>query len=159
MPRTLFFALCMAAALSGQDSTTFRVDTRLVEVDVVVHRNRVPVEGLKADDFTLFDRGKKQRIAIFSVRRDSEAKAPRPLPAGVVTNRVAPLADGGVTATPTVILLDTLNSKPNDMAEVRRQLLQYLDRAPKNELFALYSLNKTLNRLHDFTGDRDHLRD
>ncbi len=157
--RTLLLALCVAATLAGQDSATFRAETRLVEVDVVVHRDGKPVDGLKADDFTLFDRGKKQRIAIFSVRRDSDVQAPRPLAPGVATNRVALQSSGGELPSPTVILLDTLNSKPEHMAEARRQLLLYLDRAPKSESFALFSLNKTLNRLHDFTGDRDSLRD
>ena len=159
MPRTFLLALSIAAAVSAQDPPTFRVDTRLVEVDVVVHQKGEPVAGLKVDDFTLFDRGKKQRVAIFSVQRNSDVQAPRPLAPGVVTNRVGLLADGGETLAPTVILLDTLNSQADHMARVRQQLLNYLDRAPKNEVFALYSLNKTLNRLHDFTADRDHLRD
>lgn len=159
MSKTFLFAFCIAATLAAQDFPTFRVETRLVEVDIVVHRKGEPVADLTAADFTLFDRGKKQKIALFSVRRDSEVQAAPPLAPGVVTNRVTPLTDGAETPTPTVILLDTLNSLPADMAEVRRQLLLYLDRAPKNERFALYSLNKTLNRLHDFTADRDHLRE
>lgn len=159
MPKVFLLAACITASIYAQDSATFRVDTRLVEVDVVVHQKGEPVAGLTAGDFTLFDKGKKQRIALFSVRRDSEAQTPRSLP-GMVTNRVGLMTtDGGETPSPTVILLDTLNSNPDDMAEVRRQLLLYLDRSPEHEVFSVYSLNKALNRLHNFSSDRDHLRD
>ncbi len=119
MSKTFLFAFCIAATLAAQDFPTFRVETRLVEVDIVVHRKGEPVADLTAADFTLFDRGKKQKIALFSVRRDSEVQAAPPLAPGVVTNRVTPLTDGAETPTPTVILLDTLNSLPADMAEVR----------------------------------------
>ncbi len=159
MPRTVLLAVCIAATVTAQDTPTFRVDTRLVEVDVIVHQKNEPVSGLTADDFTLFDRGKKQRIAIFSVRQSSDVPAQSRLPAGVVTNRIGLTeTDRAEAPAPTIILLDTLNSEPDHMARVRQQLLLYLDRAPENEVFALYSLNKTLNRLHGFTADRDQLR-
>ncbi len=65
--------MCAAAILRPQDDTTIRVNTRLVEVEVVVHRDGRPVGDLEAEDFSLFDQGKRQPIAEFFVRRDSES--------------------------------------------------------------------------------------
>src|SRR5271156_2542003 len=48
--------------------TTVRTEVRLVEVPVVVRDGqRRPVAGLTRDDFAIFDDGKKQAIANFSV--------------------------------------------------------------------------------------------
>lgn len=159
MSKTILALLYLAGTVWAQDSATFRVDTRLVEVDVVVRHGDEPVAGLKVDDFAVFDRGRKQRIATFFVLRDVDEHTPRPLAPGEFSNRIVRTSPGGETPAPTIILLDTLNSNADNMLEARRQLLRYLDRSPPGEVFALYSLNKTLNRLHDFTGDRAHLRD
>lgn len=60
-----------AAMLSAQQapadvpSITFRTNTRLVLVDVVVtDKKGQPVAGLKTDDFTLEENGKKQKISL-----------------------------------------------------------------------------------------------
>jgi VWFA-related protein len=63
----------------------FRIDTKLVEIPVVVRDNRGrPVEGLRREDFEVFDVGRKQKITSFVVR---EYSRPGPL----VMN--APVAD------------------------------------------------------------------
>src|SRR5580658_545117 len=51
----------------AQPSATFKVGTKLVEVDVVARDKRGPATGLTKDDFTLLDDGKPQDIAFFSV--------------------------------------------------------------------------------------------
>lgn len=58
--------LCLAAmapAIIAQETPVLRVNTRLVEVDVVVHSKGHAVGDLKQDDFTVFDNGKPQKIA------------------------------------------------------------------------------------------------
>jgi VWFA-related protein len=61
------FALAAAALGAQQPSQpTFRSSIQLVRVDtVVVDADGNPVRGLTADDFDLFDRGKRQAIATF----------------------------------------------------------------------------------------------
>ena len=140
---------------------TFRVNTRLVEVEVVVHAKGKPVDDLKAEDFTIQDQGKPQRVAAFAIRRATDQRQVRPLAAGEKSNRVNSLGEEPVGAT--VILLDTLNSDPEDMVEMRRQLLIYLDKvlsdpAGMHDRLALYSLNKTLQIVQDFSGDPARLR-
>src|SRR5215469_15377020 len=79
---------CLAFSAAAQDQPTFRAGTRLVEVDVVVHNGKGPVDGLKKEDFTLLDQGKPQQIALFSVTAGrSLMKAAVPLAPGTVSNR------------------------------------------------------------------------
>jgi hypothetical protein len=59
---------------------TIRVTTRLVQVNVVVHDKKgEPVADLKKEDFSIFDKGKEQKVAVFSM--DSIDAAPKPWPA------------------------------------------------------------------------------
>ena len=60
--RALVLLVCAAAAASGAQQPTFRVQTELVRVDVLVERNGKPVEGLTAHDFMLEDNGVPQRV-------------------------------------------------------------------------------------------------
>jgi hypothetical protein len=61
----------ISSAAQGQTrqepaSPIIRSETRLVDVEVVVRDKDGPVSGLKKEDFTLLDQGKKQTIAVFS---------------------------------------------------------------------------------------------
>ena len=47
---------CFAGLAIGQVQPTFRVGTRLVQLDVVVLNDKTPVRGLTKDDFTLQDK-------------------------------------------------------------------------------------------------------
>src|SRR5512143_3756354 len=79
---------CLAAMVLAQD-TTLRVNTRLVEVDVVVHSKGAAVAGLNQDDFTVLDNGKPQKIAAFSIISSrTTGGGSIPLPPGAVSNRL-----------------------------------------------------------------------
>src|SRR5262252_8798659 len=71
---TIFLA---AAGSPAQESPTFQVGIRLVQVDVIVRDAKGPVRDLKKEDFTLFDKGKRQKIEVFSVRT-TPAEPPPP---------------------------------------------------------------------------------
>jgi VWFA-related protein len=157
LKRVFLLLLLVAVAAWGQEpETTIRSNTRLVEVDVVVRAKGKPVEDLKAEDFTVLDQGKSQRVASFAVRRNDAQPMVRALPDGEISNRLNRLGEEPANAT--VILFDTLNSDPEDLAETRRQLLIYLGRANPRDRLALYSLNKTLKVVQDFTDDPERLR-
>jgi hypothetical protein len=57
---------CLAATLLAQ-TPSFRVATRLVQVNVIVTDHRGdPVTGLTKDTFEIFDRGRPQKLIFFS---------------------------------------------------------------------------------------------
>ena len=54
--------------MSAQSQTTFRADTRLVEVNALVtDKDGRPLAGLTRDDFTVLEDGKPQAIELFAV--------------------------------------------------------------------------------------------
>src|SRR5271170_7379392 len=103
---TLFaVAVSMLAQNNASDSPVIRVTTRMVEVNVIVRDHNGPVSDLRKEDFTVFDKGKAQKIAFFSANSSTHAPASTsapaaaqvgsataaspavPLPANVFTNR------------------------------------------------------------------------
>jgi hypothetical protein len=71
--------LCLltAAAAMAQETPVVRVNTRLVEVDVVVHSKGEAVADLKQDDFTVLDNGKPQKVAAFNIISSRTRRGPR----------------------------------------------------------------------------------
>jgi len=100
---------------------TIRVTTRMVLIDVVVtDKQGKPIPGLRAEDFTLEEKGKAQKIASFTVASEPAA-APEVLPPGIYTNRAQYRSHGGPI---TVLLLDALNTAFKDQAYARQQMLR-----------------------------------
>ncbi|MGH9614952.1 MAG: VWA domain-containing protein, partial [Bryobacteraceae bacterium] len=130
----------------------FHVNTRLVEVDVVVRNKSGPVGGLTKNDFTVLDRGKPQKIAVFNVlTAGRSAPEASPLPEGAVSNRLN--SHGEEPAGATVVLWDKLNTDTQDQSYVRGQVLKYLRTLQQGDGIALYTLVKALRVVQDFTGD------
>jgi VWFA-related protein len=155
--RLSLLGLLAAAAAIAQDTPVVRVNTRLVEVDVVVHSKGEAVADLKQDDFTVLDNGKPQKVAAFNIisLRTSPGKSV-PLPPGTVSNRL-PTADGEPAGT-TIVLYDMLNTTPEDQSYGRQALVRYLDTLQNGDHFALYSLGKALSVIQDFTDDPERIR-
>jgi VWFA-related protein len=149
------FALLLSGLLLAQDPT-IRVTTRLVQVNVVVRDGHGPVAGLAKKDFKIFDKGKEQQIALFSVLSSSTDKTPAkpalPTPPGVFTNRLKPHDDDPTSAT--VLLIDALNTEMPDQQEAQQQILKFLDSLDLNRRVAIYLLSgHSLRVLQDFTDD------
>lgn len=154
--RSLLCLPLMAAVLQAQDASVLRVNTRLVEVDVVVHRNGAAVADLNQDDFTVLDNGKPQKIAAFGIISSKNPPAQEiALPPGTVSNRLA--VRGDAPAGVTVVLYDALNTAVGDQGYAREQLLKYLSTLERGNYFALYTLAKTIRVVQDFTQDPDRL--
>src|SRR5580692_8934426 len=80
-----------AAVCRAEDAPpVIRVNTQLVEVDVVVEGKNGPVANFTKDDFTILDNGKPQQISLFSLQSSMARKVPKasPLAPGVVSNRL-----------------------------------------------------------------------
>jgi VWFA-related protein len=138
--------------LLGQD--TLRVNTHLVQIDVVVRDKNGPVAGLTKEDFTILDSGKPQRIDVFSVSAPATPNTSTPKP-GFLTNR----GDfrNANPATATVVLFDMLNTPLQYQKDGMRQLLRYLKSLEKSDRMALYILENELHVVQDFTDDPEAL--
>src|SRR5262245_54078612 len=137
-----FAAALLFLALLPQNDV-IRINTRLVEVDVVVRDKNGPVTGLRKDDFTILDNGKPQRVDVFSTsaaERSQLKENAAPLPAGVVSNR----RGRDVPSNATVILFDRLNTADKYQRDGRLQLLSYLKSNRREDLTALYVLGDNL---------------
>jgi VWFA-related protein len=153
-PVTLMI-LALQQTRAGQNDV-IRVNTRLVEVDVVVRADGRPVTDLGKDDFTIFDNGKPQRVELFSISTAERLKPKEdvpPLPEGVVSNRHGREAPTSAT----VILFDRLNTADKFQRDGRLHLLSYLKSIKREHLTALYVLGDDLKLVQDFTSNSDQL--
>ena len=140
--------------------TTIRAYSNLVVIDVVVNDAQGnPVHGLTKDDFTLLENNKQQMVRHFEEHSAAAAAAaeatPLPkLPAGLFTNKSQAPANGPVN----VLLLDYLNTPLTYQPYARKQLLEYLSKAPAGTRIAIFALTNRLIMLQGFTSDMDVLK-
>lgn len=156
-PAFFFVTLTIFATnTTAAQNDVIRVNTRLVEVDVVVRTKDGPVTNLAKDDFTIFDNGKPQRVDVFSISSAERSKQKEnlpALPAGVVSNRDGKQAPGSAT----VILFDRLNTADKYQRDGRLQLLSYLKSTRREDLTAIYVLGDGLKLVQEFTNDAGQL--
>jgi VWFA-related protein len=135
---------------------TIRVNTHLVLVDVVVtDKNGNRVQGLKAEDFTIQEKGKNQKISVFTSAAENKLAAGPQLPPGIYSNKPEYRSPGGPVV---VILLDAVNTPFKDQAYARQQMLDFVKQQYKpGQKMAVLTLAGSLGVLQDFTQDPDVL--
>src|SRR5271165_6187808 len=152
---------------SSTPASTFRVNTRLVQFDVVVTDTQGrPMKDLKASDFVVLQDNKPQAISAFETHTPVSAVATAttaapaaqnvasaPPPANTYSNIPAPIPQSSWT----VILFDLLNTAVPDQSYARNQLLQLLRSLPKGQPVALFVLTRQLEILQGFTQDPEEL--
>jgi VWFA-related protein len=163
--RAAILVLILAAtylvfAQSTQDqmaTPVVRVTTRLVVLDVVATgRDGKPITDLKAEDFTVEDSGKKQKIAIFDLQQASTKPLRQSLPPDIFSNRPEFTMPSGPV---TVLLIDALNTPFADQARARAALIRYAaEQVKPGQQIAVYALGNNLYKLLDFTSDPDLLK-
>src|SRR5713101_5861287 len=105
-----------------------RTTTHLVQVNVIAEdKHGNPITGLTREDFRVLDKGEEQAIQFFSVEitgapGGANNSPPPPLPANTWTNRFDKRS--GVPLSVTVILLDGLNTRIQDQAPARQQVIK-----------------------------------
>lgn len=157
----LLFAGGLAAAQQPappkDPGLVLRVTTRMVLVDaIVLDKEGHSVTGLKADDFAVTEDGIRQRIASFSEHNPERVNvaAPPILPVHVTTNRPAVTQANAENGTIAVLLLDGLNTPPQDQISVKQQMLKFLARKyDPNTKLAVIALTSKLTVLQNFTQD------
>ncbi len=132
---------------------SIKVVSRLVDVGVVAYDKKGrPVTDLKADDFEVYDNGRKQEVRFFSPAPASAAPAPQTPPVSTKTatfvtfsNRAsgpaAPVAPAESSeAGATILLIDESHVAWADMNNARSQMLQFLGKLAPTERVGLYSM-------------------
>ena len=167
MKKIVIGAVALAAAVvhtSAQQESNpiFRAGTTLVEFTIVAtDTDGRAVTDLKQDEITILQNGKPQPVAFF--RFEGSAFAPgavdpkhEPIAPGIFTNR--PEYSPGPARNVTAIVMDSLNSLPEDQVAVKAQVMQYLRALAPNTRVAVYALGSNLRIVHDFTADLEALR-
>ena len=155
--------VCVALAAQVPEQHVIRVTTRLVEVSVIVRDKSGPVKDLTKDDFTVFDKGKEQKISVFAMSSSSPAPKPADAPAAapvkrrpVFTFTNAPERSQSPTSA-TVVLLDGINTDWRDQVYAKEQFIKYLSQIHSDDRIAVYILGAQLRVLNDFTSDARRL--
>ena len=118
---------------------------------MVTDKKGQPITGLKAEDFTVEENGKKQKISIATAPGSGRPVTLTRAPAGILSNHPENVAPLGV---PTVLLLDAANSPFKEQAYARSQMLKYAaEQANSGQSFAVVALTDRLHVLQQFTSD------
>jgi VWFA-related protein len=134
---------------------------RRVIVDVVVSdSNGKPVSGLTADDFSIAEDGRTQRVRSFDVHdfdviSDSLPKRPAFLPPNTFVN----VPSGPERGPLYVLLLDVLGMSTDDQPTAREQVMKFIRSKPLGTRFAIFVLSDGLYLVQGFTEDRNALAD
>lgn len=158
-----------------------RVATHLVQVGVIVRDKNGPVSNLTKDDFVVLDKGKPQKIGIFSAETAGPGSQPQqpeaqatlhPLPRNTFSN--LPQDKSARPRSVTIVLLDSLNTLYGSSAESQYEkspywmedlalysahlhLIEFIKQLQPQDRVAIYSLRHNLGVLCDFTSDREQL--
>jgi VWFA-related protein len=136
---------------------TIKVTTRVVVLDVVVtdKKGNLVSRTLTRDDFTVLEDGHPQAIRSF------EPPTEHQMPSGnnAIVNSAADLKKIG-DAPVTVLVLDELNSRFEDMSFSRQMMVKYLQGQPsvlKQPTVLMVAMNNSFQQIHDYTQNRDEL--
>jgi VWFA-related protein len=138
-----------AAAAQSQAKTELKIESNLVVVRAVVRDAQGhPVDGLKKEDFKLFDRGKEQSIAQFEFVPSVE----KPLPSAFAQ---APAQTASEPERFVALYFDDLNTSDGDMMAARDAADRYLvANLRASDHVAIFTTGKILS---DFTSDPKQL--
>ncbi len=133
-----------------------KITTNLVQVDAVVLKNGKPVPNLTADDFEIFEDGRKQTITSFAyisnIPNSPPAKEEKDTNAGPAP--YAPLKPGEARRT-IAFVVDDLGLSAESMHQVQRQLRKFVaEQLQPNDLVAVIRTGGEMGALQQFTNDK-----
>jgi VWFA-related protein len=156
LPVLLAFALLQAQTSVPQNpAPTFRTGVDIVQLDVtVLDKDRHPVRGLTADDFTILEKGKPQPIVAFS-----PVDVPAPPATAAPWIRDAPLdvVSNAENRRLVAIVMDDAYTKlePDVMKRAKQIARTAIDQLGPGDLAAV--VFTFLGRSQNFTADRSQL--
>jgi VWFA-related protein len=127
---------------------TLKLTTRLVDVSLVANdRKGHPISGLKAEDFEVFDNGRRQEIQFFSsvgTGSPGTSNPPAAAPQDTFSNHAVDAATPATSpaqGSATILLIDEGHIAWSDLNNARTQMLQFLAAARPDERIGLYSMS------------------
>lgn len=167
----LVCAFVPAVAQTISDDDVVKITTNLVQIDVVVTRNGRQVKDLKAEDFEIFEDGRRQDIVSFAyVSNVAEAPLPtagdmKPEQNSASGPNTSP-ASGTAAAPPEskrrqiAFVIDDYGLTMQAMADVRRQLRKFIDeQLDSNDLIAIIRTSRARKELPQLTNDRSRINE
>jgi VWFA-related protein len=134
--------------------TTLKVQTQIVVLDVVVtDKKGDPVTNLTRDDFAILENKLPQKILSF------DPPSAHQIPSGTVVRSSGDLSKIG-DAPVTILVLDELNTRFEDMSYARNSTVKYLQSQPaalRQPTQLLLATNTRFLQLHDYSQNRDEL--
>ena len=135
-----------------------RITTNLVQVDAVVTKDGKPVPNLTAEDFEIYQDGKKQTITSFAyITNVPNPTAPSQPARGGKKTEVIPFTpinreDPHRTI---AVVVDDLGLSFQSMAQARKQLRKFIDeQLQANDLVAVIRTGGEMGALQQFTNDK-----
>jgi VWFA-related protein len=155
---TFLPALAQTRPTDDKDDVV-KITTNLVQIDAVVTKDGKPVTSLKAEDFEIYEDGRKQAITSFAYI--SNVATP---PSVVPENKVASTPTvPGIPAPPIkrdvprrtiAIVVDDLGLSLQSMSIVRSQLRKFVaEKLEPNDLVAIIRTGGEVGVLQQFTND------
>jgi len=168
----LLLSVCTLLPVMGQQKPAddkddvVKIRTNLVQVDAVVTKDGKPVTGLTADDFDIYEDGRKQTITSFAYISNVPSRATN------ATVASAPLKDSAAdktSATPPTseriqrdaarrtiaIVVDDLGISAESMGQIKTRLQKFLaEELQPNDLVAIIRTSGNVGALQQFTTDK-----
>lgn len=154
----LCLSIAMADSISSQTpQTTLTSRTELVTVPVVVtDTSGSHIHGLKREDFTLFEEGAEQPIAVFEEIRHHNVPTPRdPTLANQFSNVRAESSPGQLT----IVVLDMLNTLVEDQVHAKDELVKFvIEPGNAEQPISVLAIDRSgVKLIHNFSRDTKEL--
>jgi len=143
---------------SDDKDDVVRISTNLVQVDAVVTKDGKPVTNLTAEDFEIYEDGKRQDITSFAYISNVPGAAAQPVAEG--TKKAATIVPFGhvkpnETRRTMAIVVDDLGLSAESMYQVKKQLRKFVtEQLQPNDLIAIIRTSGEMGALQQFTNDK-----
>lgn len=158
LPLPMAEAQTTLSSEQNKNDEVVKITTNLVQIDAVVTKDGKPVPNLKAEDFEIYEDGRKQAITSFAYISNLT---------GVPVSASSATAGKGRAEVPTepiqrdvarrtvAIVIDDLGLSAQSMSQVRRQVRQFItEELQPNDLVAIIRTGGEMGALQQFTNDR-----
>jgi VWFA-related protein len=144
---------------SDDQDEVVKINTNLVQVDAVVTKDGKVVRDLTANDFEIYEDGKKQAITSFAFISNVPGEPPQPVtPTKEKAGNIAPPPRPVNPDEPhrtIAFVVDDLGTSAESMSQVRKQLRKFVnEKLQPNDLVAIIRTGGEMGALQQFTNDK-----